>query len=632
MEEFSQHSSMPPQRPSYKSVTREYTLAEWEAHREWFTDFYVGKDMKLPEVQKTMVSVHGFYATERQYKRKIKAWKLDKNIKEADMKIMLEKQLKRKRVEGKDTEFQLNGRAVPSQKMARFSQRKGLTEDEIMLEQIPTPGYISYQTPKATEQEPCFDVDSYENNRGLIAGYSPRKSSAEEDFIDERLLSPESINSQTLHAIEKISASGVDEHEDSMQSIATSMSKTTISNSCGKESFPASNSSSPSPGSCEHHSSISTLVFEDMTLQEISFLTARLTFFLLYEGFPTIKTIEVNPTRSIFGLMINFKKFPIEYNGPFHVFTAGQLQDYPPAMIPKAMLLLYEIKAKAWNSGRKIRGESVSPQEMQLCLEMVLWVASADLHNQLDQAPVRTSWRLWGRTYYYRRSGLIMLPKTDGLYPASQFTSYITGYADKEWINKLNNFKIYLENIWSPDLANYDFKNPTTKDGSTNEEWSSDKARITDSPGLSTKISQPVSGINNSPLERCSPRYHLSLSSDWYSRDISSSNPLSRLSPIPIRPSSMKRGFPTPVSNYPYLSKLPTSTPQTEPTLLAEDKAKTQHVTGNGSTSVITEGQIIRPNDLSKSPNQSYEAQPNSHHRSWHPAPKIWKPSHQFKM
>jgi hypothetical protein len=50
---------------------------------------------------------------ERQYKRKIAAWKLDKNIKDADMKVMLRKQLKRKLEDGKESEFEVNERAVP---------------------------------------------------------------------------------------------------------------------------------------------------------------------------------------------------------------------------------------------------------------------------------------------------------------------------------------------------------------------------------------------------------------------------------------------------------------------------------------------------------------------------------------
>jgi hypothetical protein len=51
------------------------------------------------------------------------------------MKVMLRKQLKRK-LEGKESEFYLHGRPVPPQKMSRFIQRKGITYDEIIQEQM----------------------------------------------------------------------------------------------------------------------------------------------------------------------------------------------------------------------------------------------------------------------------------------------------------------------------------------------------------------------------------------------------------------------------------------------------------------------------------------------------------------
>jgi len=44
-----------------------------------------------------------------------------------------------------------------------------------------------------------------------------------------------------------------------------------------------------------------------------------------------------------------------------------------------------------------------------------------------------------------------------------------------------------------------------------------------------------------SPFERCSPRYHLSDSPDYYLRDISASNPLSLLPPFPIKSSSLSK-------------------------------------------------------------------------------------------
>jgi hypothetical protein len=73
---------------------------------------------------------------ERQYKRKIATWKLDKNIKDADMKVMLRKQRKRKLEEGKESKFEVNGRPVPPQKINRFVQRKEMTDEEIPAEEM----------------------------------------------------------------------------------------------------------------------------------------------------------------------------------------------------------------------------------------------------------------------------------------------------------------------------------------------------------------------------------------------------------------------------------------------------------------------------------------------------------------
>jgi hypothetical protein len=132
-------------------LSQDHSAEEWEVHRELFTRYYIIEDKPLPEVKVIMEYQHGFKATyvlamfpnyrldnrrfsDRQYKRKIAAWKLEKNIKDADMKVMLRKQLKRKVEEGKESEFFVNGRPVPPQKMNRFVQRKSFTKDKILEE------------------------------------------------------------------------------------------------------------------------------------------------------------------------------------------------------------------------------------------------------------------------------------------------------------------------------------------------------------------------------------------------------------------------------------------------------------------------------------------------------------------
>jgi hypothetical protein len=55
------------------------------------------------------------------------------------MKVMLRKQLKRKVEDGKDSEFTVNKRPIPPQKLIRFAKRKLMTEEEILSEQIRKP-------------------------------------------------------------------------------------------------------------------------------------------------------------------------------------------------------------------------------------------------------------------------------------------------------------------------------------------------------------------------------------------------------------------------------------------------------------------------------------------------------------
>jgi hypothetical protein len=61
---------------------------------------------------------------ERQYKRKISAWNLDKNIKEKDMRVIVHKMLKRKFEDDKDSEFLVHGRKVHAHKILRYHNDK----------------------------------------------------------------------------------------------------------------------------------------------------------------------------------------------------------------------------------------------------------------------------------------------------------------------------------------------------------------------------------------------------------------------------------------------------------------------------------------------------------------------------
>ncbi|OAL43115.1 hypothetical protein IQ07DRAFT_637274 [Pyrenochaeta sp. DS3sAY3a] len=94
----------------------------WEAHRHLFTKLYKVEKRKLAEVKRIMQDEHGFHATERQYKRKIKKWDLEKNSKAT------EKQHALMTLKSSDSSldmacsYKLNGKIIPAHKLLRFAR------------------------------------------------------------------------------------------------------------------------------------------------------------------------------------------------------------------------------------------------------------------------------------------------------------------------------------------------------------------------------------------------------------------------------------------------------------------------------------------------------------------------------
>lgn len=100
------------------------------------------------------------------------------------------------------------------------------------------------------------------------------------------------------------------------------------------------------------------------------------------------------------------------------------------------------------------------------------------------------------------------------------------------------------------------------------EEWPLDiptTVMITGQPPPESSSSAPNPVVTNcgkeldllldskpSPFERCSPRYHLSQSPDWYRRDITPRNPLYYLTPFPVQSSST-----APIPQWQYFAHFP---------------------------------------------------------------------------
>ncbi|TGO47402.1 hypothetical protein BCON_0279g00010 [Botryotinia convoluta] len=143
---------LPPSKITARPAPKEHSTEEWERQRLTFTQLYITEDKPLKEVMKIMEKEYGFHATPRQYKRRIEQWKLDKNIKENDMRVILRKDLKRKR-EGKNSEFRISGREIEPKKIQRFAQRYKVTEESILEFNVETPCYIDCNTPAPTIED-----------------------------------------------------------------------------------------------------------------------------------------------------------------------------------------------------------------------------------------------------------------------------------------------------------------------------------------------------------------------------------------------------------------------------------------------------------------------------------------------
>ena len=107
---------------------------DWEEYRDIVQQLYVTEDKPLPDVVDEMKRKHQFYATERQYKRRITEWQLDKNVKDEEMRSIIAVEAMRLR-QGKNSTFHVRGRLVDRKKIDRFVQRKRI--DRNALDSLP---------------------------------------------------------------------------------------------------------------------------------------------------------------------------------------------------------------------------------------------------------------------------------------------------------------------------------------------------------------------------------------------------------------------------------------------------------------------------------------------------------------
>ena len=113
----------------------------WERHRQVIERLYLDEGQALEQVMAYMKEKHNFEATEQAYKKKLRRWKISKNIPAPAMEYML-LQAEQRSEQGKETLFYWHDRPVDPEKIERSKQRMNREKRDNPEKQIvvPPPG------------------------------------------------------------------------------------------------------------------------------------------------------------------------------------------------------------------------------------------------------------------------------------------------------------------------------------------------------------------------------------------------------------------------------------------------------------------------------------------------------------
>ncbi|OQD73838.1 hypothetical protein PENDEC_c013G06968 [Penicillium decumbens] len=147
-----------PQSPPTPSVFRPRRSDDWHEYREIIEQLYRNDQRPLKQVKQIMEDNYKFFASEKQYKDRLAAWHVRKNIKAEEVQIMIRKQKKRA-ARGKQTAFRRSGQEVDQKRIARFVRRYGSSwnqkrdkDAELQSPEPPTPSDMTCYTPEPADE------------------------------------------------------------------------------------------------------------------------------------------------------------------------------------------------------------------------------------------------------------------------------------------------------------------------------------------------------------------------------------------------------------------------------------------------------------------------------------------------
>ncbi|KAH8780621.1 hypothetical protein F5882DRAFT_500542 [Hyaloscypha sp. PMI_1271] len=165
-----------------KSSRRIRNDEKWKSLKDEIYRIYMTDDNTLQNTMNAISEQHGFEASERKWKDKLKEWNFDKNISSHDMSIIVAKSDKRARDEGKETVFFHGETQITRQRIEQFKRRKTWKAAEPV-----SPGVGEYKgltlyiwKPTYTKEDTPFNITYHTPGHG-IADDPAELSAIEED-------------------------------------------------------------------------------------------------------------------------------------------------------------------------------------------------------------------------------------------------------------------------------------------------------------------------------------------------------------------------------------------------------------------------------------------------------------------
>ncbi|KAK4194952.1 hypothetical protein QBC40DRAFT_289886 [Triangularia verruculosa] len=157
---------------------------EWDPWRTTIQDLYQTQNLPLKDVMKVMEEEHGFRATQRMYKTRIKSWGLDKNFKECEVVELFRLRNERDRAGKRLSRYTIRGREVDWDRVQNYVRRKGLNITQLLAASAgtisPCAREVSCYTPPPENGRPLTTRGSQQSllDVNMLRVSSPSSSSS----------------------------------------------------------------------------------------------------------------------------------------------------------------------------------------------------------------------------------------------------------------------------------------------------------------------------------------------------------------------------------------------------------------------------------------------------------------------